>query len=89
MTNTNDRNKNMMDKYFIRIAVNILFVRNFKGLYLYVITMRTINPKIDITSIIVEDIFVLVVVLFSLSMLIIYMLILKNIYKNSNYIKLH
>jgi hypothetical protein len=83
MTNTNDRNKNMMDKYFIRIAVNILFVRNFKGLYLYVITMRTI------TSIIVEDIFVLVVVLFSLSMLIIYMLILKNIYKNSNYIKLH
>ena len=51
MTNTNERNKTIMDKYFIRIAVNRLFVRNFKGLYLYVIPMRPINVKIDIKSV--------------------------------------
>jgi hypothetical protein len=62
MTNTNERNKTMMDRYFIRIAVNILFVRNFNGLYLYVIPMRPTNVKIDIRSVAfrAENIFVLV-----------------------------
>jgi hypothetical protein len=62
MTNTNERNKTMIDRYFIRIAVNILFVRNFNGLYLYVIPMRPINVKIDIKSVALraENIFVLV-----------------------------
>jgi hypothetical protein len=62
MTNTNDRNKNMMDKYFIRIAVKRLLVKNFNGLYLYVIPIRPINVKIDIRSVTfrAENIFVLV-----------------------------
>jgi hypothetical protein len=51
MTNTNERNKIMIDRYFILIAVNILFVKNFNGLYLYVIPMRPTNAKIDIRSV--------------------------------------
>jgi hypothetical protein len=60
MTNTNEINKNMMDIYFIRIAVKRLFVRNLKGLYIYVIPMRPINAKIDIKSVALraENIFV-------------------------------